>query len=86
MAPVQMAVADSVILSSGGIGDSGWSGARAWKPCSQVATSNERFSNAAFIIAGVRLMHRIRKSQFKLQANIKETAAPAVSDGVLSAR
>jgi transposase-like protein len=45
----------------------------------------KRFSNAAVIIAGIELMHRIRKGQFRLQANLKEIAAPALWNAVLSA-
>ena len=45
----------------------------------------KRFRNAAIVIAGVELMHRIRKEQFGLPLNIKETAAPAVWNAVLSA-
>jgi hypothetical protein len=42
-------------------------------------------SNAAIVIASVELMHRIRKEQFSLPLNIKEAAAPAVWNAVLSA-
>jgi transposase-like protein len=45
----------------------------------------KRFSNAAIVIAGIELMHRIRKEQFDLRFNIKDTAAPAVWNAVLSA-
>jgi transposase-like protein len=45
----------------------------------------KRLRNAAIVIAGVELMHRIRKEQFGLPLNIKETAAPAVWNAVLSA-
>jgi transposase-like protein len=45
----------------------------------------KRFRNAAAIIAGTELMHRIRKVQFDLQINIKDTSAPAVWNAVLSA-
>ena len=38
----------------------------------------KRFSNAAVIIAGIELMHHIRKGQFNVRSNLKETAAPAV--------
>jgi transposase, IS6 family len=43
------------------------------------------FSNAAIVIAGIELMHRIRKEQFDLRINIKDTSAPAVWNAVLSA-
>lgn len=33
----------------------------------------KRFNNAAVIIAGIELMHRIRKSQLDIGSNIKET-------------
>jgi hypothetical protein len=45
----------------------------------------KRFSNAAIVIAGIELMHRIRKEQFDLRLIIKDTAAPAVWNAVLSA-
>jgi transposase-like protein len=45
----------------------------------------KRFRNAAVIIAGIELMHRIRKGQFDVGSNIKETTAPAVWHAVLSA-
>ena len=45
----------------------------------------KRFKNAAVVIAGIELMHCIRKEQFGLPLNIKETAAPAVWNAVLSA-
>ena len=45
----------------------------------------KRFGNAAITIAGIELMHRIRKGQFVLPANIKDAAAPAVWNAVLSA-
>jgi transposase-like protein len=45
----------------------------------------KRFSNAAVIIAGIELMHRIRKGQLDVRSNLKETAAPAVWNVVLSA-
>lgn len=46
----------------------------------------KRFKNAATVIAGVELMHRIRKERFGLPFNIKETAAPAVWNTGLSAK
>ena len=45
----------------------------------------KRFKNAAVTIAGIELMHRIRKGQFNLAARFKEAAAPAVWNAVLSA-
>jgi transposase-like protein len=45
----------------------------------------KRFENATVIIAGIELMHRIRKGQFDVRSNLKETAAPAVWNVVLSA-
>lgn len=47
--------------------------------------SFKRFRNAAIVIAGIELTHRIRKEQFDLRASIKEAAAPAVRNAVLSA-
>jgi transposase-like protein len=45
------------------------------------------FSNAAITIAGVDLMRRIRKGQFKLsRLRIKETSVPALWNSVLSAQ
>jgi hypothetical protein len=45
----------------------------------------KRFGNAAITIAGIELMHRIRKGQFVLPANIKDTGTPGVWNAVLSA-
>lgn len=45
----------------------------------------KRFSSAAASIAGIELMHRIRKGQFDIPSNLKETAAPTVWNAVLSA-
>jgi transposase-like protein len=45
----------------------------------------KRFRNAAVTIAGIELMHRIRKGQFDVRSNLKETAAPALWSAVLSA-
>jgi len=44
----------------------------------------KRFSDAAVIIAGIELMHRIRKDQFEVGSNLKETAAPTVWNAALS--
>jgi transposase-like protein len=45
----------------------------------------KRFNNASVIIAGIELMHRLRKGQFDIHGNLKGTAAPAVWNAVLSA-
>ena len=45
----------------------------------------KQFNNAAATIAGIELMHRIRKGQFNLAERFKEVAAPAVWAAVLSA-
>ncbi len=45
------------------------------------------FRNAAITLAGIELMHRIRKGQFNLaKLGLKDTTAPAVWSAVLSAR
>jgi hypothetical protein len=47
----------------------------------------KRFKNAAITLAGIELMHRIRKGQFNLpNLGLKDTAAPAVWNAVLSSR
>ena len=47
----------------------------------------KRFRNAAITLAGIELMHRIRKGQFNLvKLSLKDTAAPAVWNAVLSVR
>jgi hypothetical protein len=47
----------------------------------------KRFTNAAVTLAGIELMHRIRKSQFNLvKLSLKDVAAPTVWNNVLSAR
>ena len=47
----------------------------------------KRFRSAAITIAGIELMHRIRKGQFNLaELGLKDTAAPAVWNAVMSAR
>ncbi|CAD6560939.1 hypothetical protein LMG28727_07287 [Paraburkholderia kirstenboschensis] len=47
----------------------------------------KRLRNSAITLAGIELMHRIRKGQFDLaKLDLKDTAAPAVWDAVLSAR
>ncbi|MFM0150877.1 IS6 family transposase, partial [Paraburkholderia sp. RL18-085-BIA-A] len=44
----------------------------------------KRFRNAAITLAGIELMHRIRKGQFNLvKLSLKDTAAPAVWNAVL---
>jgi transposase-like protein len=47
----------------------------------------KRFRTAAITLAGIELMHRIRKGQFNLvKLSLKDTAAPAVWNAVLSDR
>jgi transposase-like protein len=47
----------------------------------------KQFKNAAITLAGVELMHRIRKGQFSLtQLRLKDITAPAVWNAVLSAQ
>ena len=47
----------------------------------------KRFKNAALTIAGIELMHRIRKGQFSLtNVSLKDGTAPAVWNAVLSAQ
>jgi transposase-like protein len=47
----------------------------------------KRFRNAAITLAGIELMHRIRKAQFNLvKLSLKDTAASAVWNAVLSDR
>jgi transposase-like protein len=47
----------------------------------------KRFRNAAITLAGIELMHRIRKGQFNLvKLSLKDTAAPAVWNAALSTR
>ncbi|MBB2930654.1 hypothetical protein FHX59_005119 [Paraburkholderia silvatlantica] len=46
-----------------------------------------RFRNAAITLAGIELMHRIRKGQFNpAKLGLKDTGAPVVRNAVLSAR
>jgi hypothetical protein len=46
----------------------------------------KRFRNAAITIAGVELMHRIRKGQFKLGTlRIEQGRAPEIWNAVLAA-
>jgi putative transposase len=45
----------------------------------------KRLKNATVVIAGIELMHRIHQGQFAIRSNLKETAAPAVGNAVLSA-
>jgi hypothetical protein len=46
----------------------------------------KRFRSGAVTISGIELMHRIRKGQFDLtKLLLKDTAAPAVWNAVLSA-
>jgi hypothetical protein len=45
------------------------------------------FRSAAITLAGIELMHGIRKGQFNLvKLSLKDTAAPAVWNAILSAR
>jgi transposase-like protein len=45
----------------------------------------KRFRNAAITLSGIELVHRIRKGQFSLaKLGLKDTAAPAVWEAVLS--
>ncbi len=47
----------------------------------------KQFKNAAITLAGVELMHRIRKGQFSLtQLRLKDITVPAVWNAVLSAQ
>jgi transposase-like protein len=47
----------------------------------------KRFGSTATTIAGIKLMHRIRKGQFDFaNMRLKGTTAPAVWNAVLSAR
>jgi putative transposase len=47
----------------------------------------KRFRNAAITLAGIELLHRIRKGQFNLaKLGLKDITAPAVWSAVLSAR
>lgn len=45
----------------------------------------KRFKNAGVLIAGIERMHRIRKGQSEVHSALKETAAPAVWNAVISA-
>jgi hypothetical protein len=46
----------------------------------------KRFRNATIVIAGIELMHRIRKGQFGLgRLGVRGRAAPAVWNAVLAA-
>ena len=47
----------------------------------------KRFRSAATTIAGIELIHRIRKGQFNLATlDLKDTATPAIWNAVLSAK
>ena len=47
----------------------------------------KQFKNAAITLAGVELMHRIRKGQFSLtQQRLKDITVPAIWNAVLSAQ
>jgi transposase-like protein len=55
------------------------------KSRTKVMLGFKRFRNAAITLAGIGLMHRIRKGQFNLaKLGLKDTAAPAVWEAVLS--
>jgi hypothetical protein len=46
----------------------------------------KRFRNASITIAGIELMHRIRKGQFNLgRLRIKDSRAPEIWNAVLAA-
>jgi putative transposase len=45
----------------------------------------KRFGNAAITIAGIELMHRVRKGRFALPPDFNDAAKPAVWNAVLSA-
>jgi transposase-like protein len=48
------------------------------KSTTNVMLGSERLRNAATTLAGIELMHRIRKRQFDLvKPSLKDTAAPA---------
>ncbi|MGF6851241.1 transposase-like protein [Paraburkholderia sp. CI3] len=56
------------------------------KSRTKVMLGFKRFRNAAITLSGVELVHRIRKGQFSLaKPGLKDTAAPAVWEAVLSA-
>jgi transposase-like protein len=55
------------------------------KPRTNVMLGFKRVRNAAILIAGIELMHCIRKGQFKLPVDFQETAVPAIWNTVLSA-
>ena len=50
-----------------------------------IMLSFKRLKNEDAAIAGIELMHRIRKEQFNLAASFKEATAPTVWKAVLSA-
>ena len=55
------------------------------KSRTKVMLGFKRFMNAAITLAGIELLHRIRKGQFNLaKLGLKDTAAPAVWEAVLS--
>ncbi|WP_429574362.1 IS6 family transposase [Paraburkholderia sp. UCT70] len=56
------------------------------KSRTKVMLGFKRFRNAAITLSGIELVHRIRKGQFSLaKLGLKDTAAPAVWEAVLSA-
>src|SRR5208283_2249028 len=55
-------------------------------PWNDVWLGLKRFRSASITIAGIELMHRIRKGQFKLgKLRIQDNRAPAVWNAVLAA-
>nr|WP_258194854.1 IS6 family transposase [Paraburkholderia sp. BL18I3N2] len=55
------------------------------KSRTKVMLGFKRFRNAAITLSGIELVHRIRKGQFSLaKLGLKDTAAPAVWEAVLS--
>jgi transposase-like protein len=55
------------------------------KSRTKVMLGFKRFRNAAITLSGIELVHRIRKDQFSLaKLGLKDTAAPAVWEAVLS--
>jgi transposase-like protein len=57
------------------------------KSRTKVMLGFKRFRTAAITLSGIELVHRIRKGQFSLaKLGLKDTAAPAVWEAVLSAR
>jgi len=56
------------------------------KSRTKVMLGFKRSRNAAITLSGIELLHRVRKGQFSLaKLGLKDTAAPAVWEDVLSA-